>query len=131
VDQFASWLSAAPMNIGVSNPGVVASEHDPPWLRSLSLALGPSSNQLAFVVLTTYRDHLTVLVTTDDDKLPRPVADAFVAGLARRIGSEPPPEGANKAPDHPATRRRPIVTAMTPVVAAGARGAAKAPSRPA
>ena len=55
LDEFASWLDAAPTNIGISNPGVVGSAGDPAWVRSLSLMLSPSANQLAFVVLTTYQ----------------------------------------------------------------------------
>ena len=112
LDQFASWLDAAPANIGISNPGVVGSAGDPAWVRSLSLMLSPSANQLAFVVLTTYRERLTVQITTDDEKLPKPVRDAFVAGLARRLGARPVPssEAAAASLDRPrATGRRPLV----------------------
>lgn len=108
LDQFASWLGAAAPNIGVSNVGVVESGSDPAWMRSLSLALSPSANQLAFVGLTTYRDRLTMLVTTDEKKLPRPVADAFVTGLARRVGARPWPGSEAPSVEHAATGRRPL-----------------------
>jgi hypothetical protein len=108
LDQFASWLGAAPPNVGVSNVGVVRHGSDPAWMRSLSLTLSPTANQLAFVALTTYRDRLTMLVTTDEEKLPRPVADAFVTGLARRVGARPLPGSEAPSVQHPATGRRPL-----------------------
>jgi hypothetical protein len=108
LDQFASWLGAAVPNIGVSNVGIVESGSDPAWMRSLRLALSPSANQLAFVALTTYRDRLSILVTTDEDKLPRPVADAFVTGLARRVGGRPWPDSEAPSVEHAATGRRPL-----------------------
>jgi hypothetical protein len=108
LDQFASWLGAVPANIAVSNLGMVRRDSDPVWVRSLSAALSPSANQLAFVSLTTYRDRLTMLVTTDEEKLPRAVADAFVTGLARRVGARPWPGSEVAAPAHPATGRRPL-----------------------
>jgi hypothetical protein len=111
LDQFASWLDAAPQNIGVSNVGVVESGGDPAWVRSLSLTLSPSANQLAFVALTTYRDRMTMLVTTDEEKLPRHVADAFVTGLARRVGGRPLPGSEAHSVEHAATGRRPLGTA--------------------
>jgi hypothetical protein len=58
-DQLASWLDAAPANIAISNPRIVSAAGDPAWVRSLSLTLSPSANQLAFVALATYRDRLT------------------------------------------------------------------------
>jgi hypothetical protein len=108
LDRFASWLGAAAPNIGVSNVGVVQSGGDPAWMRSLRLALSPSANQLAFVGLTTYRDRLTMVVTTDEEKLQRQVADAFVTGLARRIGARPSPGGEAPSVEHAATGRRPL-----------------------
>ena len=108
LDEFASWLGAAPQNIGVSNVGVVGHGRDPAWMRSLSLTMSPSANQLAFVAVTTYRDRLTMLVTTDEEKLPDPVADAFVTGLARRVGARPSPGSEVRSVPHAATGRRPL-----------------------
>jgi hypothetical protein len=120
LDQFASWLGAAPANIGVSNVGVVGSERDPAWMRSLSLTLSPSANQLAFVTLTTYRDRLTMVVTTDEEKLPRSMADAFVEGLARRVAARSWPGNEAQSVDRPVTGRRPVVpSAGTAMLAAG------------
>jgi hypothetical protein len=111
LDQFVSWLGAAAPN-GVSNVGVVESGSDPAWMRSLRLALSPSANQLAFVGLTTYRDRLTMLVATDEEKLPRRVADAFVTGLARRIGARPWPGSEAPSVERAATGRRPLGAAV-------------------
>jgi hypothetical protein len=108
LNEFASWLGAAAPNIGISNVGVVESGSDPAWMRSLSLALSPSANQLAFVGLTTYRERLTMLVTTDEQKLPRAVADAFVTGLARRVGARPWPGSEVPSGEHEATGLRPL-----------------------
>jgi hypothetical protein len=113
LDQFASWLDAAPQNIAVSNVGVVGRGGDPAWMRSLGLTLSPSANQLAFVALTTYRGRLTMLVTTDDEKLPRPVADAFVTGLARRVGARPLPGSEAPSVEHAVAGRRPLEAAAS------------------
>jgi hypothetical protein len=108
LDRFASWLGGVPANIAVSNLGMVRREGDPAWVRSMSAALSPSPNQLAFVSLTTYRDRLTIMVTTDEEKLPRPDADAFVTGLARRVGAWRFPGNQTPRPAHRATGRRPL-----------------------
>jgi hypothetical protein len=86
----------------------VASADDPAWVRTLNVSLSPSANQLAFVVLTTYRDVLTILVTTDEEKLSGPLADAFVGGLARRVNARRVPSGDESSIAHTPTARRPI-----------------------
>jgi hypothetical protein len=108
LDEFASWLDNAPANIAMSNLGVVDSGGDPAWVRTLNVSLSPSANQLAFVVLSTYRDLLTILVTTDEEKLSRPLADAFVAGLARRVNARQLPSGGGPSIAHAPIGRRPI-----------------------
>jgi hypothetical protein len=113
LDAFASWLDSAPPNIGISNLGIVESEGDPAWVRTLGVSLSPSANQLAFVVLTTYRDLLTIVVATDDEKLSRPLADAFVAGLAHRVNARQLPSGATSSIAHAPTGRRPIAAPTT------------------
>jgi hypothetical protein len=113
LDAFAGWLDAAPPNIGVSNLGIVDSAHDPAWVRTLGVSLSPSANQLAFVVLTTYRDLLTISVATDEEKLARPLADAFVAGLARRVNARQLPSSDTSSIAHAATGRRPIAAPST------------------
>jgi phenolphthiocerol/phthiocerol/phthiodiolone dimycocerosyl transferase len=111
VDQFASWLGNAPLNIAISNLGVMESAGDPAWVRSLSASLSPSANQLAFVVLTTYRGRLTILVATDAEKLSRPLADTFVAGLACRVNARQLPSSDDPSIGHAPTGRRPIAAA--------------------
>ncbi len=108
LDQFTSMLNAAPQNIAVSNLGVVRDEEDPAWVRSLFGALSPSANQLAFVALTTYRDRLSIGVATDEEKLPPPLADAFTAELAGRLGARLLPSGDRPSIDHATAGRRPI-----------------------
>jgi hypothetical protein len=110
VDEFARWLGDAPSNIAVSNLGVVESDGDPAWVRTLNVSLSPSPNQLAFVVLTTYRGLLTILVTTDEEKLSRRLADAFVAGLALRVNARQLPSSDGPSIDHAPAERRPVET---------------------
>jgi hypothetical protein len=91
----------------------VDSGGDPAWVRTLNVSLSPSANQLAFVVLSTYRDLLTILVTTDEEKLSRPLADAFVAGLARRVNARQLPSGGGPSIAHAPIGRRPIEAPAT------------------
>ena len=67
--QFAEWVASTPQNITISNVGVIDDTDDPGWVRSVGVLLGTSSNQVAFVVLTTYRKTLTFTSQTDRDKL--------------------------------------------------------------
>jgi hypothetical protein len=69
VASFARSITASPQNAAVSNLGVVADRGDPPWVRSLSFALGPSPNQVAFVAASTYRGSLVLQVVTDGARL--------------------------------------------------------------
>jgi hypothetical protein len=86
IASFACSIAASPQNAAVSNLGVVAERGDPPWVRSLSFALGPSPNQVAFVAATTYRGALVLQVVTDGARLADGPAEQLVRGIEERTG---------------------------------------------
>jgi hypothetical protein len=92
---FARSISASPQNVAVSNLGVVADRGDPPWVRSLSFALGPSPNQLAFVAATTYRGAALLQIVTDGARLAAGPAERLVREVEERTGARRvrPPTG--------------------------------------
>jgi hypothetical protein len=85
VEGFGQALAALPQNVAVSNFGVVGHEGDPSWLRSISVSLATSSNQLAFVTAVTYRGRLVINIATDRRKLAEDVTDRLLEGIADRI----------------------------------------------
>ena len=87
IASFARSIAASPQNAAVSNLGVVADRGDPPWMRSLSFALGPSPNQVAFVAATTYRGALVLQVVTDGARLADGPAEQLVRGIEERTGA--------------------------------------------
>jgi hypothetical protein len=87
IASFARSIAASPQNAAVSNLGVVADRGDPPWVRSLSFALGPSPNQVAFVAATTYRGALVLQVVTDGARLADGPAERLVRGIEERTGA--------------------------------------------
>ena len=87
IASFAALGHRVPQNVAVSNLGVVAGHADPPWVRSLSFALGPSPNQVAFVAATTYRGELVLNVVTDGARLAHAPAEQLVRGIGERTGA--------------------------------------------
>lgn len=87
LNAFAAAIDAAPQNLGLSNLGVVPSNDDPRWLRSLSFALSTSPNQVAFIAVTTYGDRLVLNIATDGARLTADITDKLVDGICRRIGA--------------------------------------------
>jgi hypothetical protein len=90
IDTFADWMAKTPQNIGVSNIGVVDDTGDPAWVSSMSVSLSTSSNQVAFVLVGTYRDRLVMNVVTDRAKLPDDLAERLVEGIEARTGARRP-----------------------------------------
>jgi hypothetical protein len=90
IDQFADWMATTPQNIAVSNVGVIDHVGDPAWVRSLTVLLSPSPNQVAFVSVTTYRDRLVMNVMTDRAKLSEDVSEHLVEGIKTRSGARDP-----------------------------------------
>jgi hypothetical protein len=60
-----SLIDTAPQAIAVSNTGILDDAGDPDWVRSLSFALAPTPNQVAFAAATTYRGRLLINVASD------------------------------------------------------------------
>jgi NRPS condensation-like uncharacterized protein len=83
--QFAQWVATTPQNVTISNVGVIDDTGDPPWVRLVGVHLGTSSNQVAFLALTTYRGHLTITSQTDRDKLSPELIERFLAGVKARL----------------------------------------------
>jgi hypothetical protein len=104
IDAFAAWMATTPQNVGVSNVGVIDDAGDPPWVSSISVSLSTSSNQVAFVLVSTYRGRLVLNVVTDGAKLPDDVAQDLVAGIKNRTGARDP--GGERTPE---IHRRPEV----------------------
>ena len=92
LEAFARWAAGLPQNLTLSNLGVVAHADDPSWVRRLSVTMIPGPNQVAFVTATTYRSELVIGVATDTAKLPAPLAERLVAGIAERLGADRPYE---------------------------------------
>jgi hypothetical protein len=82
---FQEWLATVPHNVAVSNVGLVDAAADPTWLTRLAVLLGASPNQLAFVVISTYRDQMSLHVVTDEAKLDPGCSDRLVAGIVERL----------------------------------------------
>jgi hypothetical protein len=83
---FEEWFqNSTPDSIPVSNMGRIEDTGDPASLISLTAVLSASSNQLAFISVTTYRGELVINVNTDDGKLDARHRDAFVQGIADRL----------------------------------------------
>jgi hypothetical protein len=90
IDTFADWMATTPQNVGLSNIGVVDDTDDPVWVSSISVSLSTSSNQVAFVVVSTYRGRLVMNVVTDRAKLPDDLAERLVEGIEARTGASGP-----------------------------------------
>jgi hypothetical protein len=90
IGTFADWMATTPQNVGLSNIGVVDDTGDPAWVSSISVSLSTSSNQVAFVVVSTYRDRLVMNVVTDRAKLPDDLAERLVEGIEARTGARRP-----------------------------------------
>jgi hypothetical protein len=83
--KFAEWVATTPQNVTISNVGVIDATGDPDWVRAVGVHLGTSSNQVAFLVLTTYRGHLTITSQTDRHKLTPDLIERFVDGVKERL----------------------------------------------
>jgi hypothetical protein len=111
MDAFADWMSATPQNLALSNVGVIDDRGDPDWVRSCSVVLSTSSNQVTFVVASTYRERLVVNVLTDRAKLADDMAERLVRGIGDRTGARPPSGERRSAARQPtgATSRRRLI----------------------
>jgi hypothetical protein len=93
IARFADWVAATPQNVAVSNVGVIDDRGDPSWVSSIGVSLGSSPNQMAFMLVTTYRGRMVMTVTTDSDKLDPQLTERFLHGvmaqtMAHRVGVE-------------------------------------------
>jgi hypothetical protein len=87
VASFAKWVDSTPQNITVSSVGRKDETGDPAWLRRITSTMVPGPNQFSFTAAITYRDEMTLNVSTDAAKLPAALADRYVEGLATRLGA--------------------------------------------
>jgi hypothetical protein len=88
VAAFRDWFEhSTPDSIAVSNMGRIDDAGDPSFVRSVTAVMSPSSNQVAFLSVSTYRGKLLINVMTDAAKLPPEYADALVDGVATRLGA--------------------------------------------
>lgn len=88
ITSFREWFeNSTPDSVPVSNMGRIDDAGDPEFLASLTVLLSASSNQLAFTSITTYRGELVINVNTDDGKLAPHHREAFVRGIADRLGA--------------------------------------------
>lgn len=86
IASFREWFeNTVPDSIAVSNMGRIDATGDPEFLRSLTALLSASSNQLAFISVTTYRGELLINIDTDDGKVAPRHRDALVRGVAERL----------------------------------------------
>jgi hypothetical protein len=88
IDAFRTWTSTIPQNLNISNMGVIDHADDPPWVRSVSSALGTSTNQPMFLAAQTYRGTLLVNATTDGSKLAASVNDQLLFRIAEQTGAQ-------------------------------------------
>ncbi len=100
-------LDSAPQAFAVSNLGVVDDTGDPEWVDRLFGTFIPMQNQVAYVVPSTYRGKMTVMVNADTYRLTPDLAAKLLTWPLKLEAGEPEFEPVTGATSPTAGRTNP------------------------